>query len=99
MLLIINLSELSIISDADSEIENTDNLGNIFLNNYINESKDKQKISTIEVIHGPNRPGDIPHSHASINKAKEKLSYNPQFNLRQGLKEAVKWYWKNLSVK
>ncbi len=56
------------------------------------------KISTIEVVHGPNRPGDIPHSHASINKAKEKLSYNPQFNLQQGLKEAVKWYWENLCV-
>ena len=29
-------------------------------------------------------------------KAKELLSYNPQFNLQKGLKEAVKWYWKNL---
>ena len=67
---------------------------------YIKEylSEFDAKISTIEVIHGPNRLGDIPHSHASINKAKEKLSYNPQFNLRQGLKEAVKWYWKNLRV-
>ena len=39
--------------------------------------------------------GDIPHSHASVKKAK-KLNYNPQFNLQKGLKEAVKWYWKNL---
>jgi UDP-N-acetylglucosamine 4-epimerase len=54
------------------------------------------KISNIEILYGPNRPGDIPHSHASINKAKEKLNYNPQFNLKQGLKEAVEWYWKNL---
>ena len=54
------------------------------------------KISNIEILYGPNRAGDIPHSHASINKAKEKLNYNPQFNLKQGLKEAVEWYWKNL---
>ena len=54
------------------------------------------KISKIEIIHGPNRAGDIPHSHASIDKAKELLNYNPQFSLQQGLKEAVKWYWKNL---
>jgi UDP-N-acetylglucosamine 4-epimerase len=54
------------------------------------------KISNIEVIYGPNRAGDIPHSHASVDKAKEKLSYNPQFSLQKGLKEAVKWYWKNL---
>ena len=53
-------------------------------------------ISNIEVIYGPNRIGDIPHSHASIAKAKEKLKYNPQFTLKQGLKEAVKWYWENL---
>jgi len=54
------------------------------------------KISTIEVTYGPNREGDIPHSHASINKAKQFLNYNPQFSLQKGLKEAVKWYWKNL---
>jgi UDP-N-acetylglucosamine 4-epimerase len=54
------------------------------------------EISNVEVIYGPNRSGDIPHSHASVDKAKENLSYNPQFTLQQGLKEAVKWYWQNL---
>lgn len=54
------------------------------------------KISTIKVIYGTNRLGDIPHSHASIAKAKENLNYNPQFNLQKGLKEAVEWYWENL---
>ena len=54
------------------------------------------EISSVKVIYGPNRAGDIPHSHASVNKAKELLKYNPQFSLPQGLKEAVKWYWKNL---
>ena len=59
-------------------------------------SKFDSKISNIDVIHGPYRVGDIPHSHACINKAKEYLNYNPQFNLKNGLKAAVKWYWKNL---
>ena len=36
------------------------------------------------------------HSHASIAKARKNLNYSPQFNLQKGLKEAVKWYWKNL---
>lgn len=53
------------------------------------------KISNIEVIYGPIRAGDIPHSHASIDKAKKYLNYNPQFNLQKGLKQAVKWYHKN----
>ena len=31
----------------------------------------------INPVHGPNRAGDIPHSHANINKAKKLLNYNP----------------------
>ena len=65
---------------------------------YLKEflSEFDSKISSIEVAYGPNRVGDIPHSHASVDKAKENLNYNPQFSLKQGLKEAVKWYWENL---
>lgn len=54
------------------------------------------KIQDVEVLHGPNRVGDIPHSLASIDKAKELLGYNPQFSMRDGLKIAVKWYWDNI---
>lgn len=54
------------------------------------------EITDIEIVHGPNRAGDIPHSLASIDKAKSKLGYNPRHNLRDGLKEAVQWYWENI---
>ena len=64
------------------------------LKEYLSEFD--SKISTAEVIYGPNRAGDIPHSHASVDKAKQLLHYNPQFSLQKGLKEAVKWYWGNL---
>ena len=65
---------------------------------YLKEflSEYNPKIKDIEVIHGPNRLGDIPHSHASIDKAKKLLNYNPEFSLQKGLKEAVEWYWENL---
>ena len=53
-------------------------------------------IATIQVIHGPDRMGDIPHSLASIEKAKKLLDYKPEYDLRGGLKTAVKWYWENL---
>jgi len=53
-------------------------------------------IASVVVIKGPHRAGDIPHSHASVQKAKDLLNYNPQFSLQQGLKEAIKWYWENL---
>ena len=65
-----------------------------FLKEYL--SLFDSKISNVVVIYGPNRAGDIPHSHASVAKAKENLNYNPKFTLQQGLKEAVKWYWENL---
>jgi UDP-N-acetylglucosamine/UDP-N-acetylgalactosamine 4-epimerase len=54
------------------------------------------KILAIEPVYGPSRAGDIPHSLASIEKAKTLLHYSPEFNVEQGLREAVKWYWENL---
>jgi UDP-N-acetylglucosamine 4-epimerase len=54
------------------------------------------KIAQVEVVHGPNRAGDIPHSLASIDKAKSKLGYNPQYSIEKGIKEAVAWYYTNL---
>jgi UDP-N-acetylglucosamine 4-epimerase len=53
-------------------------------------------ILTIEPTYGPARAGDIPHSLASIEKAKQLLFYSPTLNVEDGLKEAVKWYWENL---
>ena len=54
------------------------------------------KIASVAVINGPNRAGDIPHSHASVEKAKKLLHYKPKYSLQEGLKEAVQWYWDNL---
>jgi UDP-N-acetylglucosamine 4-epimerase len=54
------------------------------------------EIKHIEIVHGANRIGDIPHSLANIEKAKQLLGYHPQFNLRNGLKEAIPWYWEKL---
>lgn len=54
------------------------------------------EIANVEIKHGPNRLGDIPHSLASIDKAKKLLGYDPQFSMKEGLQEAVEWYWNNL---
>lgn len=53
-------------------------------------------IRDIDPIHGPNRVGDIPHSLASIDKARRLLGYAPRFSMRDGLREATTWYWQNL---
>lgn len=65
-----------------------------YLKEYLSEYD--PAIGVIDPTHGPNRAGDIPHSLASVDKAKTLLGYNPQFSMKQGLKEAVKWYWENL---
>jgi UDP-N-acetylglucosamine 4-epimerase len=54
------------------------------------------KIAEVEVKHGPNRVGDIPHSLASVDKAKDLLGYQPSHKIDAGLQEAVTWYWENL---
>lgn len=53
-------------------------------------------IADVPAVHGPNRLGDIPHSLASIDKAKKLLGYTPTHSLRDGLREACAWYRENL---
>jgi len=53
------------------------------------------KIGDIEPTYGPSRKGDIPHSLASIEKAKNLLNYSPKYSLKEGLEETVSWYWRN----
>ncbi|CAM1341380.1 SDR family oxidoreductase [Tenacibaculum amylolyticum] len=65
-----------------------------YLKKYLSEYN--PSIKEIQVENGPNRQGDIPHSLASIDKAKSLIGYTPEFSLEKGLKEAVKWYWDNL---
>lgn len=65
-----------------------------YLKQYLSEFD--TSIKNIDAKYGVNRVGDIPHSLASVDKAKKLLDYTPKYSLEQGLKEAVKWYWENL---
>ncbi len=63
-----------------------------------NLSRYDDKINSIKSIHGPKRKGDIPHSLASIEKAKRLLNYAPEYSLKDGLKKAMQWYWEHKST-
>lgn len=87
--------------EAISQVFNTamgerNNLNQLvhYLKKYLSEFD--TEITNVEILHGPNRKGDIPHSHASVGKANRLLAYQPAHTLVQGLKLAVKWYWENL---
>ena len=61
-----------------------------------NLSKFDNGIAKVMPKYGPNREGDIPHSLASIDKARKYLNYNPSYDVENGIKAACKWYWDNL---
>lgn len=52
-------------------------------------------IAEIRPEYGPVRTGDIPHSLADISKAVRLLGYFPRFPVRDGIRAAAEWYWKN----
>lgn len=101
---VVQMNLLALTSDNEealNEVYNTavgDRTNLLELTSLLKEylAKYDPKIATLEIKHGPNRAGDIPHSLASVDKARVNLGYDPQFNIQAGLKEAVDWYWKNL---
>ena len=42
------------------------------------------------VTHGPSRPGDVPHSRASIDRAQAELEYQPVVSASEGLARVVR---------
>jgi UDP-N-acetylglucosamine 4-epimerase len=101
---VIQMNELAMLTqnpEAVNTVYNTAFGDRTTLNDMVGSLKEylsgfDSEISNVKVIHGPNRAGDIPHSLASIDKAKKLLNYTPQYSFHDGLKEAVKWYWSNL---
>ncbi|MDR0931708.1 MAG: SDR family NAD(P)-dependent oxidoreductase [Victivallales bacterium] len=49
----------------------------------------------VELIFGPERAGDIPHSLADISRAVRLLNYNPSCSAQEGFARAAEWYFKN----
>lgn len=101
---VIQMNELAMLTtnpDAINTVYNTAFGDRTTLNQLVGSlkeilSKYNTQIQSVEILHGPNRAGDIPHSLASIDKAKKLLGYSPKFSMNQGLEQAVDWYWKNL---
>ena len=104
---VIQMNELAMLTEnprAINTVYNTAFGERTTLNELVNSLKEflsayDNEIVNVSIIYGQNRVGDIPHSLASIEKAKELLNYQPKFSMKEGLKEAVKWYWNNLQEK
>ncbi|HEY9138988.1 MAG TPA: SDR family oxidoreductase [Terriglobus sp.] len=48
--------------------------------------------SDIEPLYGPERAGDVKHSQASIDAAREAFGYEPSVCFEEGLRRTVAWY-------
>ena len=101
---VIQMNELAMISQNSQAVNTVYNtafgdrntLNDLvgYLKKYLAEFD--PKIAEVEIVYGANRAGDIPHSLASIEKAKTILGYDPKYSLQEGLKEAISWYWNSL---
>lgn len=104
---VVQMNELAMLTEnpeAVNTVYNTAFGERTTLNELVNALKEflseyDSEIANVPIIYGVNRVGDIPHSLASIEKAKALLGYQPHYSMRAGLKEVVKWYWNNLQVK
>ncbi|MEI6747553.1 MAG: SDR family oxidoreductase [Bacteroidales bacterium] len=74
--------------------ENT-TLNELYAQLVANLSEFDPEIAKIKPVFGPERQGDVRHSLASIEKAKNLLDYDPKYSLSQGLKLAIAWYWES----
>ncbi len=46
----------------------------------------------IPPVHAEGRKGEVRHSYANIEKARSILGYTPQIDLKNGLRQTVRWY-------
>lgn len=101
---VIHMNELAMTTknpEAVNTVYNTAYGDRNTLNNLVAYLKEflsvyDERIANVAIEYGPNRAGDIPHSLASIDKAKALLGYDPQYSMQEGLRKAVSWYWENL---
>ena len=81
-------------SNAVNQIYNSANGDRVTITEITELIREELSKTEVEIKFGPNRNGDIPHSQASIDKAKRLLKYKPSYNLKEGIKETISWYLK-----
>lgn len=87
--------------DAFNQVFNVACGERIELKDLIQILKDKlaeidASIGKVEILYGEERKGDVKHSLASIDKAKNLLGYAPTHTYLQGIEESINWYKENL---
>jgi UDP-N-acetylglucosamine/UDP-N-acetylgalactosamine 4-epimerase len=62
-------------------------------------SENDESIRKLEPEYGPFRAGDVLHSQADISKIKKLLEFRPSHTVKDGMKETVAWFVKQIAKK
>ena len=81
--------------DSQFEIFNLGNSETISLNKLV-DVLDKNINKKIKKENTPQKPGDVSITYADIEKAKNKLGYNPKISIDEGVKKFVAWYMREM---
>ena len=84
----IEANVLAAESDVTGEVFNVGTGGRVTVNELV-ESLNEQLGTEIDPIYDDPRPGDVPHSHADISKARELLGYEPVVSFEEGLERTI----------
>ncbi|RMD99600.1 MAG: SDR family oxidoreductase [Calditrichaeota bacterium] len=71
--------------------------GGRFTLNQLIEILEKIMDRKANAIYADPRPGDVKHSHAAIDLARDLLGYEPGVSFEDGLRQTVEWYQQKLS--
>ena len=102
-----NTVQMNLLAATTDNDEATDQIYNVALNDRTSLNKLYQMIEERltqrtqglekkDPIYQDFRAGDVRHSQANIDKAKELLDYQPKYMISEGLDEAMDWYCKNI---
>ncbi len=98
-----NVVQANIKAALSDDIDSVNHVYNVAYgeNTNINELIDSIKngleklnidFSSSKIINGPLRPGDVKHSLANIDKAKDKIGYFPKYSFSKGIDITIKWF-------
>jgi UDP-N-acetylglucosamine/UDP-N-acetylgalactosamine 4-epimerase len=91
-----NLLAATALEDARDQVYNVACNARTSLNQLFNAIRKQLDELNINGTHEPAyrdfRAGDVRHSQADVGKAREKLGYEPDYNIIAGLKLAMPWY-------
>jgi len=103
---VVQINQLAAVSENPEAVNQVYNVacgGRVDLNEMTSVLKQElakydHAIEPVEIVNGPERTGDIPHSQADITKARKLLNYAPTHSFSEGIKEAAEWYYQNLKL-